>query len=104
MDDNQLEKIYEELTEIYKTYITNKQTIKIKELSPNFKSYFMKQNCNLDLEINNIYIYLSSSRINIIYNLINFKMKKKSFKKMMKTKLMKKKLEKKFMHYVAHLA
>lgn len=95
MDDNQLEKIYEELTEIYKTDITNKQTIKIKELSPNFKSYFMKQNCNLDLEINNIYIYLSSSRINIIYNLINFINEKKIVQKNDEDKINEKEIGKK---------
>ena len=72
VDDNQLDNIYKELTKIYNIDVTKKQTIKIKELSPNFKSYFMKQNFNLDLEINNIYIYLSSKRTKIIYNLIRF--------------------------------
>jgi len=72
VDDNQLDNIYKELTKIYNIDVTKKQTIKIKELSPNFKSYFMKQNFNLDLEINNIYIYLSSKRTQIIYNLIRF--------------------------------
>ena len=80
LDDNQLTNLYTELEGIYNIDITKKETIKIKELSPNSKSYFMKQNYDFDLE-NKIHIYPSSKRTSIISSLMKFIDEKKIEKK-----------------------
>ena len=69
-DVDKLENIYEELINIYNKEITIEETINIKELTPNFKNYFIKQNnC---LEMDTITIFISSIRNNIISEIIKF--------------------------------